>query len=114
MWKRGALSRRNLWANSGPSSALTERRYSSTIRQGWNKGDRTRGESVGQARVIRCQRYDASELTIQRFNPSTLQRGEAVGVGLSSAGLGETAGDGVAEAAASLLLASSISFFSST
>ena len=37
----------------------------------------------------------------------------AVGVGLSSAGMGEIGGDGVAEAAASLLLASSSSFFSS-
>jgi hypothetical protein len=64
--------------------------------------------------VIRYNGYNGSELTIQRFNSSTLQRGEAVGVGLNSAGLGETAGDGVADAAASLLLASSISFFSST
>jgi hypothetical protein len=35
------------------------------------------------------------------------------GGGLGSAGAGETAGDGVAEAAASLLLASSSNFFSS-
>ena len=54
-----------------------------------------------------------SELTIQRFNPSTLHCGEPVGVGPSSAGLRETAGDGIAEAAASLRLASSSSFFSS-
>jgi hypothetical protein len=42
-----------------------------------------------------------------------LQRCEAVGVGLSAAGVGEIVGDGIAEATASLIFASSSSFFSS-
>ena len=56
-------------------------------------------------------------MTIARWTQDcllhTLQRCEAVGVGLNSNGLDEIAGDGVAEATAILVFASSSNFFSS-
>src|SRR6266545_2097990 len=98
------------FAMRGSSNASIWIQRTSRIGQRRSQERRKRGTSLRDS----LHRYNGWELTIQRFNPSTLQRGEAVGVELSWAGLGETAGDGVAEAAASLLLASSISFFSST
>jgi hypothetical protein len=66
-----------------------------------------RGESADQGDVIHdsLKRCNGSDLPIQR--------GESAGAGLSAAGSGETVADGVAEATASLVLASTISFFSS-
>ena len=70
-----------------------------------DKGDRERGKSAGQARVIRYN------VTMDRN--LTIQRGEAAGIALGWAKTGETAGDGVADTLAIFAFAWSSTTFSS-
>jgi hypothetical protein len=58
-------------------------------------------------------RYRITRISCEMVSQALRDHGVDVGVGCNSAGAGEASGDGVGEAAASLVLASSSIFFSS-